>query len=756
MARQNMRPVPYLKNMEAYNDFSGGLNTVTSNDNLRNNEFADLENVDLAERGSLKRRSGMVAHIRSSRNLLPKFSAWTLPGGVSPSSDYTVTISTSGQFAKVEVPIKASTRYAFSRGAGIFQVFFLDEANAVISGIYEPMVFDTPSNAVKIRVETALTGTYTNPQLELGGTATTFSPKGIPHAQAQGYFRYAKADGTMEEIIAVDGKLYKGNVELPITGLSSFQTTRPIEAVQYKTTLYIATGTKLVSYDGTIAKVVEAYKPEALEVLYIGTNALADNPDQFITDSTSAAVQVTGITADKRYGVANTGTTFTAYVAKPAGSVIEYKWEWRTLGSDTWVAWNSRPDFTVDQKTFGFWVGTGDYEIRCLARVQGETNEVNYGEYRIPKYTFKETNENKVEDTSTIHQCNRVILHWERLIMYGDPKQKDMIYISDVGRPDYFPTLNTLRFENEHQEGLTALVKFRDMVVAFTPHTVQGLFGTSPADYNRLMLSSSVGCIAPYSAQVMENYITFLSLEGVHILKSVGYSESRVNVEKIDTAIDNIVPRDTDACAIVADGQYQIVFPQRELRLRYYYQGNLWTKDVSPKIDFRRMYAIEGIVYGHSNISSTLMKMDGNVWTDDGHVYRDRYVFKDYDFNEPYNPKKLKEMQLLLGQSARTNLSIYVYADGAAIVSPNDSHAAINADGEVEWVAQNTPNLTVEAGTVLGSWIMGNSAFGNIESGIQKMSLSGKCRRVRLEIIHEEATPNTVLGVGFIFKSKKP
>lgn len=60
MAKVNMRPVPYLKQMEAYNNFGGGLNTVTSDDNLKDSEFTDLINVDLAERGSVKRRTGMV------------------------------------------------------------------------------------------------------------------------------------------------------------------------------------------------------------------------------------------------------------------------------------------------------------------------------------------------------------------------------------------------------------------------------------------------------------------------------------------------------------------------------------------------------------------------------------------------------------------------------------------------------------------------------------------------------------------------
>jgi hypothetical protein len=60
MARQRMRPIPYEKHMEAYNDFSGGLNTVSSNDNLKDNEFPELMNVDLGDRGTVKRRNGMT------------------------------------------------------------------------------------------------------------------------------------------------------------------------------------------------------------------------------------------------------------------------------------------------------------------------------------------------------------------------------------------------------------------------------------------------------------------------------------------------------------------------------------------------------------------------------------------------------------------------------------------------------------------------------------------------------------------------
>jgi hypothetical protein len=571
-----------------------------------------------------------------------------------------------------------------------------------------------------------------------------------PDGFAQGYFRYYKADGTFEHILALDGKLYKNGVEIPITGLSSFQTTRMIEAVQYMDKLYIATGTKLVTYDGTTAQVIIPYKPEPLEALYIGTNGLADDPDNYLADGTSIVLQINGVKPDNRYGIVNTNNMFTVYVSKPSGDVTEYKMEYRLSDDDTWKvsqAWGTSNRLKLSSTT------ARDYQLRFVVRKQGTTEEV---ESMIPRYTVKEVDENKQEDVSTLQQCNRILLHWERIVLYGDPNNKDMIYISDLERPDYIPTLNTLRFENKEQEGLTAVVKFRDSLVAFTPHSIQGLNGRGPEDYSRTFLSSSVGCIAPYSAQVMENYIAFLSLEGVYVLKTLGYSETRANVEKIDSLVDNIVYRDANACAITANGQYQIVFPDRKTRLRYYYVDKVWTKDVSDKLDFSRMYEFQGTVYGLSSSKTAFLKSDPSVWDDDGHVYEDRYVFKDYDFGEPYNPKKLKEMQLLLGQKVYTNLSVSVYADGAPILSPDASYAEINANDEVVWVDKELPNVTIDAGTTLGSWMMGRSGFGNVESSVQKIPISGKCRRVRLEIVHQEATPNAVLGVGFIFKSKKP
>lgn len=579
----------------------------------------------------------------------------------------------------------------------------------------------------------------------------TLTPSLYPTGFGQGYFRYFRSDGGYDDILAISGTLHKNGEVLAIEGLPNFQGNKQIEAVQFKDKMYIATGTKLVMYDGTTAKVIVPYTPQPLEALYIGTNALADNPDQFITDGESAFLRIDGVTLDKRYGVANSPTTFKAYVSKPTG-IVEYKWEWRKLNTDTWNDWKDHSAFTADLKEVSWVTSTGDYEIRVLARMQGDTFQE---EYYIPKYTVNETDENKKEDTSNIHACNRIVLHWNRIIMYGDAKQPDMIYISDLDRPDYFPTLNTLRFENERREPLTALVEFRDMLVAFTPTSIQALFGKSPQDYSRLMLSNAIGCIAPFSAQVMENYLAFLSQEGVHILKTLGYTENRANVQKIDTKIDNIIPRDTNACALVVDGQYQLTFPDTQKRFRYYYQQQVWSKDESPSLDFVRSYEWEGVTYNQKTDGSVLVIADS--YTDDGYVYTDHYVTKEYDFGMPYNPKKLKELQMLLHHfGGEQKLAVSVFVDGMNILGQNKSYASINDAGEVVWNIQGNDNVVLDAGTSFGYWKLGESAFGGEHNKIIKLPLSGKGHRVRVEVTHTEPTPTHLLGLGVIHKVKKP
>lgn len=574
--------------------------------------------------------------------------------------------------------------------------------------------------------------------------------------RGQGYFRYYNPDGTFHAIVAVDGKLLRNGGDLPITGLpNGFQKDRMIEAVQYGNKLYIATGSGLVQYDGVTAQVVTPYTPNPLEALYIGTNGLAPNPDQFIQDGTATDLQINGVTVNLRKGIVNTESTFTAYSSYPNGSTIEYKFEYKLKSLDTYVLGQ---DWSTT-KTWKFKPNKADeYEVKVSARIQGSTNEVYY---YLPSYKVSQYNENESPDVSGINTCNRILLHWDRLILYGDTNKRNMIYISHLKNPAYFPTTNTLTFESDKQEPVTKIVQFRDFLVAFLPGSIQALFGKSPQDYQRVRIHTGVGCVAPETAQVFGNYIAFLAKDGVYILKSVGISEDRANVQRIDQKIRNLIPpypESGDACAVVYNDQYQITFPKIKTRFRFYQNLGTWTKDESPYFDFCRFYEWKGDLVGQSLSTGEVYQFDETVYDDLGYVYEDRIETKPFDFGAPYNPKKLKEVHVLVSHEKHdTNLGVTVYGDNAELISPDDSYAVVE-NGSVKWIEDFVPNINSQSGTVFGEWQFGTDPFGEITSQRHKLKLKsgGKYRTCRVTIRHMESKPWALLGLGFVFKLKKP
>lgn len=647
MARQQYRTNPWEKHLETYSDFSAGLNTVASNDTMQENELRIATNVDLSERGAIKRRKGMTRHLTPGR------------GGL-----------------------------------------------------------------------------------------------------GQGYFRFYKEQNDYVEVVAVDGKFVIGGATKTIEGLTEgFQNTRPIEGVQFGNKMYFATGTKLVEFDGEDFKVTEPYAPEPLEALYIGTNGLADDPNNFMQDGESTFIRIDGVTFSERYGIVNQSVTLTAYSSKPVEKQVEFQFEWRYawMEEGKWVLgqdWSSEKtwEFSPDVE--------GDFQFRINIREKGNT--VAETQYLVPKYKVNPSKDSSdVEiDTSYIHRCNRILLHWNRLVMYGDEQNPDMIYISHLNNPNYFPVPNTLRFENGKKEALTTLVQYRDMLIAFTATTIQALHGKSPADFRRTVLNTSIGCVAPYSAVVVRNHIFFLSTNGVYFLKSVGYVEDKANVEKLDSKIDNVIPRDPDACALLHNNQYYIIFPSKNIGFRFYTELNAWASDESEKLDFHRMYSWDNKLFGQSKQDGIVLVHD-DVYDDDGHVYKELWETAFFTFGQPYHSKKLKELQITTEPEQGTiRAHLHVFADAASIFQAEGGEAFIDENGDVGWKVDLDPNLKSEVitygGTVLGEWEMGKSPFGEVGATVQKIRLSGKCLRSKIKFEHEEAKAAKVNGIAYIFKTKKP
>lgn len=66
------------------------------------------------------------------------------------------------------------------------------------------------------------------------------------------------------------------------------------------------------------------------------------------------------------------------------------------------------------------------------------------------------------------------------------------------------------------------------------------------------------------------------------------------------------------------------------------------------------------------------------------------------------------------------------------------------------------PNVIVDSGTVLGDWDLGTSSFSKARTEKSTLAVSGKGRLISVDIRNTEDGPCTLLGLGVIFKVKKP
>lgn len=645
---QPVRPNTSMKFNMSFTNFAGGLNTVTANDLLKDEECVKLVNVNLAERGSLQRRFGM------------------------------------------------------------------------------------------------------------GGYG-----KALPSGKGQGFFVFKMKNGTKVEIAAIEGKLYnvQTGAEITIAGLpyGYFQKTRPVEAVVYRDNLYIATGSDLVEFNGTTAKVVEPYVPNPLEYMYVGGNALSDKPAQNLQHRAGTTFFVDYLIPEKRVGYSGANLRFDAYVTYTHDFNVGYSFSYRLKGETNWVYTrgkdaNDNSRWGPNNTTIQF-NRPGIYEIRVEARQGIDISIVQ--SMILPNYVVSERDENIIYSNAGIRSCNKILVYLNRLWLYGDTSEPDFVYIADIDNPRYFPMYSTLRFENTKQEPLRKLIEFRNTLIAFTDTSIQGLFGDNLSEIKRRVINPKVGTKCGNSAVVVGNYLAFLSAEGIYFLKNLTFSDNQFNIEKIDTLIDNEVLKfENDACAIFHDGQYQLTFPNNRKRIRFYETYKTWVTDESIHLDFDRVYAYDGLLYGQSKFSGRLALFNTSSYQDFDHVYEMLIETKAFVFDHPYNKKKFKEMQILMGQKHATEINAYVDIDGAMVVNPDANEISV-INGEIFVKKIVKPSLTINTPTIFGEWKLGTSKFGAPPTALTKIKLSGKGYRAKLKLSHNHNSSCHMLGVAFTFKMTK-
>ena len=225
----------------------------------------------------------------------------------------------------------------------------------------------------------------------------------------------------------------------------------------------------------------------------------------------------------------------------------------------------------------------------------------------------------------------------------------------------------------------------------------------------------------------MDNYIAFMSAEGIYYLKSVGFVEDKANVAQLDTKIANIVPKNRrDAVFVMHGGQVHVVLPSDKQRFRLYKMNGIWTMDESPVMDI-----VESIVYGnqlyHLRKNGNVIVEDTEVYSDLGHIYTASFETRYIDFGLPYHAKKLKELQLTAKATKAGQIAkVRMHLDGLK-----------RMEDVLEWKATLAP--AEEYNTF-----------------IDKIRVSGKCMRTKLTLEHAMDDYIQILGFSIIHKLKKP
>lgn len=592
--------------------------------------------------------------------------------------------------------------------------------------------------------------------------------------KAQGaFFYYREGMDYPDIVLASDGKLYvKEHDKTSFSQVTikkgsnnfTFQTTRTVEAIQYRKTMFIASGSGLIELEykdnSWQAKVVEPYTPTVMEAIYIGTNGLADDPDAYIQDGVSVTdnVEAIGIKPEYRTAAKNVPIKMTAYINKPSGfsGTVQYRWEYRRSSETTWTVGK---EFTDNYKTHEFTFDTAtSYDIRVTVRKKGDTKDPEAPQmYVLTGYEVKPVEDRtNVLPVNGIHTCNKILLHWDRVLLYGDTINPYQMYISDLQNARYFPVSNTINFDTGKQEPITAAVRFQNMLVVFTKTTVQTLLGKSTDDYERYQIHDGIGCIAGWSAKVVGNNVYFLSHEGVHALRPNPYRLDTMNVRRIDEQVKSEMPFDDDACAVVTDSMYWLAFPKRKLIYRFYYEYGVWAKDQSDALDIMQFLLYGEDVYNLTT-QGIIYQHDPTYYKDGDVVYDLEIESKLLDLSASFNNKKLRNLYVLARHFPTHSTYLYttVQADSAIVLTPHSGEVVTKEDGTVEWVEKTEPNFSYYTGTILGAWIMGTSAFGDLTLSVQRARIRGKCRRVKVHFRAPGGQPVEIFGFGIEFKMKK-
>ncbi len=594
--RDNINVDTSLKLFESYRNFTGGLNTEYSNETLKDNETTILQNVDMASRGSMRKREGY----KRVENNASAYASVSTTGVVGTGQGvFKYNIGSAGSDGYIFIIAHAGKLYAGVSSYDSLSVPSLPSQMADISADNGGWTFQAsyPIDAIQYNNKMYITTGTRIGVLEYDATKTSkfrvadlvASPINEYQATYTGYNLYNSSNDITNIFFNKESSLTgqfnirvvsKGVIDTSVNTVPDYQfyneataATAPVSGVD------VLGHTKLI-----LSVTASKLSSGASSIFTVRFEQSADNitwttPVQDDNGNTTATAQGThvftigavgGIT--QQYFRAN----ITAYTVGHITVRTQPQFLLRPpVVGDTvrfWALWDANVGTYATPYDYEFEIKKFDDEAypTVIAQVYSTKNYFDhvfdgYGQFDIRAKMKKSTSKTSnpailspitvypsLQDVgiqvgslaNEIKKCTRCLIHWNRLILYSgstvqNPAIPNRIYVSELEDFGYFPMSGYIDLITDAQQPITSIVRHRNQLVLFTPTQIYAMTGKSPSDYNLALINDQIGCTAGSTVSIVDNDIYFANPQGVHALRPNAYILDTFNVAMLSDKVSS-------------------------------------------------------------------------------------------------------------------------------------------------------------------------------------------------------------------------
>ena len=790
----------YEKIYEIVNSFNRGYNTSVADDILNESYFRDLNNFLPSEEGNITKRPGInkIGLYKFFEELDTNLQAHDVALVVSGSTnDTSVNDATLRNINYLFRNLFQMSSIVGNRNEKINNVYYDVSVNFVPEKLANFTIFDDNNildeiphfynlldnddaykKAVSLDFNIIFIGSYKETYTKAGEVIDLLDTRATRIIKVHIAFSYDEDSGNAITIYYEirqplrtnkDERLayrYEGDdiIELAIYAdkyyyMNSYDAIVKIEREIHSDTTPIADSIEEVYADSS-----SIYKPTAIEVKNIGFNILSSKPMEFI-DSQGSANSIRGI--------------FYTYNDQPT-QIVPYNKEFKIHILSSGTGENQAPEYRpnngeIDEEKNPYTKLQGSYNSDKSIFTCTGLNESDSIELRITKGTGETADKflayftmgsvvqsdiGKIEDIVQLILSSRYckVIN-SQLVLFGN---HGYMFFSDFDNFDYFPNYYYIYVAETENEEVVSVNYFRQYYAIFTNKRIKrmsGAFGSD--DFGVYPLNDYIGCINPRSIKQVQNYLYFLSYNGLYILKQGYVGEGTENVEQIDLPIYRSYITENMLKGITFQNYYALFSEKEAIYYNYtndaYYKfknagilatnsvarDNIYPTEYTIPFQYNKLQSI--LFYGikekidaitnHFDICVQNFASDELEINDNGVSFVASFETCYMSFNAPTNIKKFKEIYLKFYNKHGKFIPLYVTikVDDKVVISPKDY--VVSYDEETQTYYYNEvveSNKELKGFRPLGTMILGEDIMGERTSMVLKMKVRAKGRAIKI------------------------